>query len=182
MSSITPWPATPSSLFTFSSSSTSSSSSSSPSKFSKCQFYPSSSSLHLVCRCQNVSNDLQFVLHDALDASGVDTTHARAARDGFCTQIRRLSSIERETSICINRGVDLAKTALHIAAEDDWLISHSSVPLPIDSFIQRLDDLSMDYCSHNSSLFKLSPEAFLGSLEKYLYGHKVCGCLGFYSV
>ncbi|KAJ0100969.1 hypothetical protein Patl1_05354 [Pistacia atlantica] len=41
------------------------------------------------------------------------------AREGFYSQINKLSNIERETSISINRCVDLGKTAPHIAAEDD---------------------------------------------------------------
>ncbi|XP_049402769.1 uncharacterized protein LOC125866459 isoform X1 [Solanum stenotomum] len=117
-------------------------------------------------------NDLKFVLHDALDASGVNTTHSRIAREGFCSQVRKLSNIERETSICINRGVDLGKAALHIAAEDDSLVSHSSVPLPVDDFLERLDHLSMGYCSRYSSSFTSSPEHFIHCLEKYLYVNK----------
>ncbi|XP_009802885.1 uncharacterized protein [Nicotiana sylvestris] len=117
-------------------------------------------------------NDLKFVLHDALDAFGVNTTHARISREGFCSQIRKLSDIERGTSICINRGVDLGQAALHIAAEDDSLISHSSVPLPVADFLERLDHLSMEYCSHYSSSFKSSPEHFIHCLETYLYVNK----------
>ncbi|XP_019225777.1 PREDICTED: uncharacterized protein LOC109207333 isoform X2 [Nicotiana attenuata] len=116
--------------------------------------------------------DLKFVLHDALDAFGVNTTHARIAREGFCSQIRKLSDIERGTSICINRGVDLGQAALHIAAEDDSLISHSSVPLPVADFLERLDHLSMEYCSRYSSSFKSSPEHFIRCLETYLYVNK----------
>lgn len=97
----------------------------------------------------------------------------QVARDGFCSQVKRLSDVERETSISINREVDLGKTALYIAAEDDSLISHSSVPLPVDAFIERLDDLSMDYCSHFSSSFRSSPETILDCLERYLYVNKV---------
>lgn len=97
----------------------------------------------------------------------------QAARVGFCSQIEKFSDIERETSISINRGVDLARAALHIAAEDDSLISHSSVPLPVDDFIERLDSLSMGYCSHYSSSFRSSPEKFLECLERYLYVNKV---------
>lgn len=116
-----------------------------------------------------MTSDPKFVLHEALDSSGIDSTFARVAREGFCSQIRRLSNLERETSICINREVDLAKTALYIAAEDDSLVSHSSVPLPVDDFIQRLYDVSMGYCSYYNSYFKFSPEKFLESLERYLY-------------
>lgn len=96
------------------------------------------------------------------------------AREGFWSQIKKLSSLERETSISINRCVDLGKTALHVAAEDDSLISHSSVPLPVDAFIDRLDDLSVGYCPHYSSSFKSSPESFLESIERYLFDEKVC--------
>ena len=56
----------------------------------------------------------------------------QAARVGFCSLIKEFSDIERGTSIAVNRGVDLARAALHITAEDDPLISHSSVPLPVD--------------------------------------------------
>lgn len=122
--------------------------------------------------CCNSQNDFKFVLHDALDTFGVNTTHARIAREGFCSQIRKLSNIERETSICINRGVDLGKAALHIAAEDDSLVSHSSVPLPVDDFLERLDHLSMGYCSRYSSSFTSSPQHFIHCLEKYLYVNK----------
>ncbi|KAF7152678.1 hypothetical protein RHSIM_Rhsim01G0124300 [Rhododendron simsii] len=94
---------------------------------------------------------------------------SEAAREGFCSQIQKLSSIERETSISINRGVDLGKTALYIAAEDDSLISHSSVPLPVDAFIERLDDHSMQFCSHYSSSFRSSPKNMIECLERYLY-------------
>lgn len=98
------------------------------------------------------------------------------ARKKYCSQIGNFSDIERETSISINRGVDLGKTALYIAAEDDSLVSHSSVPLPVEAFIQRLDDLSMGYCSHYNSRFKSSPQTFLDSLDKYLYVRKVSEC------
>ncbi|XP_058080031.1 uncharacterized protein LOC131228185 isoform X2 [Magnolia sinica] len=149
-----------------------------PSKRSQIYTPPLISPLSFLCRSHNIhssstsSSNLQFVLHDSLDDSGIDTTHARAARDGFCSQIQRLSRIERETSITINRGVDLGKVALHIAAEDDALVSHSSVPLPVDSFIERLDDLSMGFCSLYIPPVGSSPELFLGNLERYFYVHK----------
>ncbi|XP_047340911.1 uncharacterized protein LOC124944644 isoform X2 [Impatiens glandulifera] len=131
----------------------------------------SSSGPRVICRSQvGPPTGLKLILHDALDSSGFDTTHVRAAREGFCGQIRDFSSIERETSIVINRGVDLGKTALYIAAEDDSLISHSSVPLPVEAFIDRLDDHSMQFCSHYSSNFRSSsPEEFFKYLEIYLY-------------
>ncbi|XP_052111699.1 uncharacterized protein LOC107471645 [Arachis duranensis] len=154
-----------------------------PSAFSKFQLCPlpsvpssSSSSSRVLCRggssVQHVATDFKLVLHDALDASGIDTTHARKAREEFCSQIRRFTEIEKETSICINRSVDLGRTALYIAAEDDSLVSHSSVPLPVDAFISRLDDLSMDYCPHYKPEYDSSPEKFLESIERFLYVHK----------
>ncbi|XP_024027692.1 uncharacterized protein LOC21400315 isoform X2 [Morus notabilis] len=138
---------------------------------------PSCLGFHVLCRSGSfsasfISSHLKFSLHDALDSSGIQTSHAREAREGFCSQIQKLSDIERETSISINRYVDLGKTALYIAAEDDSLVSHSSVPLPVDAFIDRLDDLSMCYCSHYSSSFWWSPENFFNSLESYLYDKK----------
>ncbi|CAN0916968.1 hypothetical protein LINGRAHAP2_LOCUS30017, partial [Linum grandiflorum] len=143
----------------------------------------SSSSSRLQPLCSNFSccagsrpryqtSNLKFPLHDALDSSRMETSYAREARRGFLSQIDKLSDIERQTSISINRRLDLGKTALYIAAEDDSLISHSSVPLPVDSFIRRLDDLSMDFCSTNSSSICSSPDNFLHSLEKYLYVNK----------
>ncbi|KAH6759819.1 hypothetical protein C2S52_009758 [Perilla frutescens var. hirtella] len=139
----------------------------------KFHFHPSIRSANRSCKCGLAAGDeLKFVLHDALDFSGIDTAHARAARVGFCSQIKKFSDIERGTSITINRGVDLARTALQIAAEDDSLISHSSVPLPVDDFIERLDSLSMGYCTHYSSSIRSSPENFLDCLEKFLYLNK----------
>ncbi|KAF3434291.1 hypothetical protein FNV43_RR25394 [Rhamnella rubrinervis] len=182
MTSLAPWVPSMSSLFT---TSTSSSSSNLFSRYQSTPPLPSSSSTSSSSSCFRVlccsgpsshsgyvGTDLKFVLHDALDASGIPTSHAREAREGFCSQIRKLSDIERKTSISINRCVDLGKTALYVAAEDDSLVSHSSVPLPVDAFIERLDDLSMGYCSHYNSSFRSSPENFLDSLETYLYHKK----------
>ncbi|XP_023530796.1 uncharacterized protein LOC111793214 [Cucurbita pepo subsp. pepo] len=146
------------------------------SKFSK--FNSSSShsiqpSFRVVCsggsRHNIAPQDFHFILHDAMDSSGIDASYSKEARKGFLTQIQYLSNIERETSISINRRVDLAKAALYIAAEDDSLVSHSSVPLPIDAFIHSLADLSMGYCTHYKSSFNLSPESFLESIERYMY-------------
>ncbi|KAH1046098.1 hypothetical protein J1N35_036882 [Gossypium stocksii] len=147
----------------------------SPFKFSK--FHPSSPPCYRVV-CSGGSPqpasfpDLSFALHDALESTGIDTSHAREARKSFVSQIQKLSDIERETSICINRCVDLGRTSLYIAAEDDSLISHSSVPLPVDAFLERLDDLSMGYCSHYNSACRSSREKLLESIEKYLYVKK----------
>ncbi|KAL5708370.1 hypothetical protein ACHQM5_019170 [Ranunculus cassubicifolius] len=163
---------TASSSSTFLPNFTSTSSSSSSSPFSPPSFSKSPSSpSRFICQT-NPNPNLPLILHTALQSSGTDITHAKAAREGFCNQIKKLSDIERNISISINRRVDLARAALCIAAEDDALVSHSSVPLPVSSFVERLDDLSMGFCSHYSSSFNSSPEVFLENLEKYLYGYK----------
>ncbi|VAH60156.1 unnamed protein product [Triticum turgidum subsp. durum] len=115
----------------------------------------------------------RMVLHDSLEAAGVVTDHARAAREGFATQIGRLTRLNAETSIAISRGADLARAALCIAAEDDSLVSHSSVPLPVDAFIARLDDLSTGFLA--AGFLPPSgapPEVFFDHLDRYLYVHK----------
>ncbi|XP_008465893.1 uncharacterized protein LOC103503468 isoform X2 [Cucumis melo] len=153
------------------------SSSSSSSKFFKFNSFSSHSTppcFRVVCsggfpQQPNSSKDFNFLLHDAMDSSGIDSTFAKEARKGFLSQIHYLSKIERDTSISIDRRVDLAKAALYIAAEDDSLVSHSSVPLPVDAFIHRLSDLSMGYCTHYKSSFNSSPEIFLESIERYMY-------------
>ncbi|XP_051149479.1 uncharacterized protein LOC127264124 isoform X3 [Andrographis paniculata] len=153
-----------------------SSTSSSPSSSSSSPNYYQQQPLSCRCKYQlSGVDERNFVLHDALDASGIDTTHARAARAGFCSQIQKLCDIERETSISVNRKVDLGRAALHIAAEDDslTLISHSSLPLPTHDFIPTFYSLSMDYCSHYSSSYRSSPEAFLECLDRYLYVDRV---------
>ncbi|XP_065021050.1 uncharacterized protein LOC135645978 [Musa acuminata AAA Group] len=114
----------------------------------------------------------RLLLHDSLNQAGIDTKLARAAREGFCQQIQGLSGISGETSIVVRIGADLAKAALQIAAEDDSLISHSSVPLPVDAFVERLDDLSMGFCSLYMPPLNSPPEVFLGNLERYFYVHK----------
>ncbi|RWW20237.1 hypothetical protein GW17_00015662 [Ensete ventricosum] len=126
----------------------------------------------------------RLLLHDSLNQAGIDTKLARkrgtvlwllgqAAREGFRQQIQGLSGISGETSIVVRIGADLARAALQIAAEDDSLISHSSVPLPVDAFVERLDDLSMGFCSLYMPPLNSSPEVFLGNLERYFYVHKV---------
>ncbi|KAJ4730937.1 transglutaminase family protein [Rhynchospora pubera] len=122
---------------------------------------------------KKTSSDLpHLILHDALEAAGIDTCHARDAREGFCSQISRITELNGESSIAISRGADLAKVALQIAAEDDSLVSHSSVPLPVSSFISRLDDLSFGFCSNYLPPSGSSPEIFFGNLERYLYVDK----------
>ncbi|CAL4976879.1 unnamed protein product [Urochloa decumbens] len=115
----------------------------------------------------------RLVLHDSLDAAGVATAHARAAREGFADQVGRLTRVSAGASIAISRGADLARAALCVAAEDDSLVSHSSVPLPVDAFIARLDDLSSGFCAGgNFPPYRAPPEVFFDYLDRYLYVHK----------
>ncbi|XP_073128047.1 uncharacterized protein [Henckelia pumila] len=144
-------------------------------KFPKSRTHPSSAGfLNCCCKCEAPSSDngLKFVLHDALDSSGLDTTHARAAREDFYSQIEKLSDVERDMSMRVNKDVDLRRAALHIAAEDDSLISHSSVPLPVDDFLFRMDSLAVEYCSRYSYSLRSSPDDFLECLNRYLYVNK----------
>jgi hypothetical protein len=116
----------------------------------------------------------RLVLHDSLDAAGVATAHAREARAGFAEQVGRLTRVSAGASIAISRGADLARAALCVAAEDDSLVSHSSVPLPVDAFISRLDDLSTGFCAGgNFPPSRAPPEVFFDYLDRYLYVHKV---------
>lgn len=41
-------------------------------------------------------------------------------------------------------GMNLAEAALQVAAEDDALVSHSSVQLPVQSFLNRISRLAND--------------------------------------
>ncbi|XP_020585835.1 uncharacterized protein LOC110028357 [Phalaenopsis equestris] len=117
-------------------------------------------------------NSLRLILHDSLESAGIDTKLARSAREQFRQQVGRLTEIDAETCITICRGADLARTALHIAAEDDSLISHSSVPLPVEAFVERLDDLSTEFCSLFLPPSEAPPEVFLGKLDRFFYVHK----------
>ncbi|WVZ71642.1 hypothetical protein U9M48_020209 [Paspalum notatum var. saurae] len=115
----------------------------------------------------------RLVLHDSLDAAGMSTAHARAAREGFVEQVGRLTGVTAGSSIAVSRGADLGRAALCVAAEDDSLVSHSSVPLPVDAFIARLDDLSSGFCAGgNFPPSGAPPAVFLDYLDRYLYVHK----------
>ncbi|XP_015688164.2 uncharacterized protein LOC102702619 [Oryza brachyantha] len=141
-----------------------------------------SSSSHLRARCAGVGDGgtapapappRRAVLHDSLEGAGVATEHARAAREGFAKQVGRLTRVEAETSIAISRGADLARAALCVAAEDDSLVSHSSVPLPVEAFISRLDDLTTGFLADGYlPPAGAPPEVFLDHLDRYLYVHK----------
>lgn len=41
-------------------------------------------------------------------------------------------------------GINLAEAALQVAAEDDAIVSHSSVQLPVHSFLNRISRVAND--------------------------------------
>jgi hypothetical protein len=57
--------------------------------------------------------------------------HAWRARRAFAQNVARGES-----------GINLAEAALQVAAEDDALVSHSTVPLPIQAFQGRISRLA----------------------------------------
>ena len=57
--------------------------------------------------------------------------HAFNARSQFARAVQKGES-----------GINLAEAALAIGAEDDALVSHSTVPLPVQSFVKRIRSLS----------------------------------------
>lgn len=69
-------------------------------------------------------NDLRYARAD------VGIQHAAAARDAFISEL--------------NKGplrMSLLKAALHIAAEDDGLATNSTVALPVDAFVHRVEQM-----------------------------------------
>ena len=57
--------------------------------------------------------------------------------------------------VCRDAGINLAEAALQVAAEDDAIVSHSSVRLPIQSFLQRIDRLASNM---RSAVLQKMPE------------------------
>ncbi|KAH9295390.1 hypothetical protein KI387_038978, partial [Taxus chinensis] len=112
------------------------------------------------------------VLHSTLESCGIDATHARAAREKFIKEVNGMCNSEREVSISKCIKIDLGRAALEIAAEDDALISHSSVSLPVDAYISRLDVLSMEFCRHFLPPRGAPPHIFPMNLERFMYIHK----------
>lgn len=53
--------------------------------------------------------------------------------------------------------MNLAQAALQVAAEDDALVSHSSVQLPVQSFLNRISRLANDV--NGLHLKKMAPES-----------------------
>ena len=57
--------------------------------------------------------------------------------------------------VCPDAGINLAEAALQVAAEDDAIVSHSTVRLPIQSFLQRIDRLASNM---RSAVLQKMPE------------------------
>ena len=57
--------------------------------------------------------------------------------------------------VCPAAGINLAEAALQVAAEDDAIVSHSTVRLPIQSFLQRIDRLASNM---RSAVLQKMPE------------------------
>ncbi|CAK0760877.1 hypothetical protein CVIRNUC_002808 [Coccomyxa viridis] len=70
--------------------------------------------------------------------------HAWEARRAFVETVAKGES-----------GINLAEAALQVAAEDDAIVSHSTVRLPIQSFLQRIDRLASNM---RSAVLQKMPE------------------------
>jgi len=70
--------------------------------------------------------------------------------------------------------VNLARAALEIAAEDDALVSHSPVPLPVDAYLNRLQAMALEFAGHYLPPQCDSPDNVLEALDLYLFGYQVC--------
>lgn len=121
---------------------------------------------------RHLEHHAESFLHNSLEAAGIDTTHARVARKKFVKEVNGMRKSEREVSISKCVSIDLGRVALEIAAEDDALVSHSSVALPVEAYISRLDDLSMEFCRHFLPPRGAPPNVFPMNLERFMYIHK----------
>jgi len=109
-------------------------------------------------------------LYELMDQAGLDTFHARVSRSSFVKEIGKLSKPLRKDGTA--RSLDLAKAALEIAAEDDALVSHSPVPLPVDAYIDRLESMAVEFAHHYLPAQDKSPTALFEALDIYLYGYQ----------
>lgn len=111
-------------------------------------------------------------LHDLMDQAGIDTSHAKAARQNFVKEVAKLASSEGYIATSNSRSLDLARVALEVSAEDDALVSHSPVALPVDSYLERLNSMAMEFAGHHMPSQARTPDAVLCCLDNYLYGYK----------
>ena len=47
------------------------------------------------------------------------------------------------------------------------------MPLPVDSYLERLTGMAMEFAGHHISPQDQTPEVILRCLDDYLYGYKV---------
>ena len=99
----------------------------------------------------------------------------QVARRNYTKEITKLTmtSSPEDGREFPTRSLDLARAALEIAAEDDALVSHSPVPLPVDSYIDRLDSMALEFAGHYLPPKDRTPATIFEALEIYLYGYKV---------
>ena len=90
----------------------------------------------------------------------------QAARKNYAEEVANLSKAPE----C---SVDLARAALEIAAEDDALVSHSPVPLPVDAYLNRLQAMAMEFAGHYLPPKCDNADDVLEALDLYLFGYQV---------
>ena len=98
------------------------------------------------------------------------TSGTQAARRNYAEEVANLRTAP-DGSQC---SVDLARIALEIAAEDDALISHSPVPLPVDAYLNRLQAMALEFAGHYLPPQCDNPHNVLEALDLYLVGYQVC--------
>lgn len=93
----------------------------------------------------------------------------QAARRNYAEEVANLR-MAPDGSQC---AVDLARAALEVAAEDDALVSHSPVPLPVDAYLNRLHAMALEFAGHYLPPQCDNPHHVLEALDLYLFGYQV---------
>ena len=80
--------------------------------------------------------------------------------------VQHLVMLDTHSNGCTGEGsINLAEAALHVAAEDDALVSHGSVQLPLQPYQQRIQRLASDIAARLERLGPMAsdrqPEAVL---------------------
>ena len=74
--------------------------------------------------------------------------------------------------------MQLAEAALFVASEDDAIASHSTVPFPVDSYLERIERLAEEFerqrlrpmkLAAGGEERKLTPTEVLNELDNYLF-------------
>ena len=82
------------------------------------------------------------------------------------------SSLRTAFAANVSRGeaaLDVALAALHVAAEDDSLMSITGVPLPVEPYLQRLERLSDDLCACLSECSGEAPQDTVNRADALFY-------------